>query len=95
MFFLNEARPFRRYLCLHAQVARLAAIERGWEGSEEWELKSYYSDDNVDLNVAHFLSRLSTDYSARSSVEQLPIQTRYDTHFEIAERRLSSTVGPG
>ena len=29
VLFLNDARPFRRCLCLHARVTRLAAIERG------------------------------------------------------------------
>jgi hypothetical protein len=28
LVFLNDNRPFRRYLCLHAQITRLAVIAR-------------------------------------------------------------------
>jgi hypothetical protein len=72
LHFPNDKRPFRRCLCLHAKLTKLAAVERGWIGAAEWDIDSYYSQDHVNLDVAHFLSNVTTQYSEHSSLEVLP-----------------------
>jgi len=90
LVFLNDNRPFRRCLCLHAQVTRLAAVERGWKGAQDWAVESYYTRDDLDLNVAHFLSQISTiTISARGSIESLPDNPTNDTIFARAEKLIA------
>jgi HNH endonuclease len=82
--FRNSSRPFRRCLCLHAQVTRRAAIEKGWQREDDWEVEGYYSDD-IRLDIARFLSQVSTYTAAtRMSIDPLPEESTNDAIFQRA-----------
>jgi hypothetical protein len=66
-------------------------MENGWDGAVDFDIKSFYSDENVDLEVAHFLSKVSTSFSGRSSIEVLPEPFSNDGLFVRATQIISKT----
>ena len=87
--FLGTGRPFRRCLCFHAQVSLVHAIEEHWDGANDWNVSEYYTDDDLDLEVAHFLTQVSTvTASGRASIESFGANTSNDAIFVRAHQMI-------
>src|SRR5579859_2088285 len=87
--FVGTGRPFRRCLCFHAQVSLVHAIEEHWDGADVWNVSEYYTDDDLDLDVAHFLTQVSTvTASSRASIESFAANTSNDAIFVRAHQMM-------
>jgi len=70
-------------------VSLVHAIEEHWDGANDWNVSEYYTDDDLDLDVAHFLTQVSTvTASGRASIESFGANTSNDTIFVRAHQMI-------
>jgi hypothetical protein len=83
--FLKPNRPFKRCLCLHAKIIRLTVIERSWAGAQEWDIDSSYTRDDLNLDVAKFMSEVSRYTMSRRGSIDLSQNSGHDSNFNICK----------